>query len=231
MDKYRVSLTDKERTALEQMVSIGKSAARKLTHARILLLADAAAEEDCSDDEIVAALGAGTRTIARVRKRFVTEGFLVALDHKPQPPRPDKIKIKGNIEQKLVQLACSDPPKGRCHWTLQLLADELVVLGLADAISTETIRQSLKKKRHSALDSRDVVHPARGRCGVRLADGRRDPDLPFAIQPGVSGGLFRRSLQATIRRSATAQTNQTWQPCPNGLRVRAQGSLQPTDDV
>ena len=143
MDKYRVSLTDKERTVLEQMVSIGKSAARKLTHARILLLADAAAEEDCSDDEIVAALGAGTRTIARVRKRFVTEGFLVALDHKPQPPRPDK--IKGNIEQRLVQLACSDPPKGRCHWTLQLLADELVVLGLADAISTETIRQALKK--------------------------------------------------------------------------------------
>jgi transposase len=145
MDKYRVSLTDKERTALEQLVSVGKSAARKLTHARILLLADAAAEEDSSDDEIVAALGAGTRTIARVRKRFVTEGILVALDHKPQPPRPDKIKIKGDIEQKLVQLACSDPPKGRCHWTLQLLADELVVLGLADAISTETIRQALKK--------------------------------------------------------------------------------------
>ena len=137
MDKYRVSLTDKERTALDQLVSVGKSAARKLTHARILLLADAAAGEDCSDEEIVAALGAGTRTIARVRKRFVTEGFLVALDHKPQPPRPDKIKIKGNIEQKLVQLAC--------HWTLQLLADELVVLGLADAISTETIRQALKK--------------------------------------------------------------------------------------
>jgi len=103
MDKYRVSLTDLERAALEQLVSAGKSAARKLTHARILLLADAAAEGDCSDDEIVAALGAGTRTIARVRKRFVTEGFLVALDHKPQPPRPDKIKIKGNIEQKLVR--------------------------------------------------------------------------------------------------------------------------------
>jgi transposase len=154
MDKYRVSLTDIERTALEKLVSVGKSAARKLTHARILLLADAAAEEDCSDDEIVAALGAGTRTIARVRKRFVTEGFLVALDHKPQPPRPDKVKIKGNIEQKLVQLACSDPPKGRCHWTLQLLADELVVLGLANAISTETIRQALKKTTFSRGSSR-----------------------------------------------------------------------------
>jgi transposase len=154
MDKYRVSMTAEERTVLEQLVSVGKAAARKLTHARILLLANAATGEDCSDDEIAAALGAGTRTSARVRKRFVTEGFLAALDHKPQPPRPDKIKIKGNIEQKLVQLACSDPPEGRCHWTLQLLADELVVLGLVDAISTETIRQALKKTTFSPGSSR-----------------------------------------------------------------------------
>ena len=91
MDKYRVSLAQEERGALEQLVSVGKAAARKLTHARILLLTDAVAGEDCSDDEIVAALGAGTRTIARVRKRFVTEGFQAAIDHKPQPPRPNKI--------------------------------------------------------------------------------------------------------------------------------------------
>jgi transposase len=145
MDKYRVSLAEEERAALQQLVSVGKAAARKLTHARILLLADAVAGEDCSDDEIVAALGAGSRTIARVRKRFVTEGFQAAIDHTPQPPRSDKIKIKGDIEQQLVRLACSDPPEGRCHWTLQLLADELVVLGLVQSLSTETVRQALKK--------------------------------------------------------------------------------------
>jgi hypothetical protein len=145
MDKYRVNLTGGERAELEHLVSQGKAAARKLTHARILLLADASPGNDHSDDEIVAALGAGPRTIARVRKRFVTEGFLAALDHKPQPPRPDKIKIKGDIEQKLIRLACSDPPEGRCHWTLQLLADEMVVLGLVNAISIETVRQALKK--------------------------------------------------------------------------------------
>lgn len=154
MDKYRVSLAEEERTALEQLISVGKAAARKLTHARILLLADATAGEDCSDDEIVAALGAGPRTIARVRKRFVTEGFEAALDHKPQPPRPDKIKIKGNLEQQLVRLACSDPPEGRCHWTLQLLADELVVLGLVQSLSTETVRQALKKTTFSLGSSR-----------------------------------------------------------------------------
>jgi transposase len=145
MDKYRVTLTAEERAAMEHLVSVGKSAARKLTNARILLLADTVAGGENSDDEIVAALGVGICTVGRVRKRLVTEGLVAAINHKPQPPRPDKIKIKGNLEQKLIQLACSDPPEGRCHWTLQLLADELVVLGLVADISVETVRQALKK--------------------------------------------------------------------------------------
>ena len=145
MDKYRVSLTTEERTELEQLVSVGKGAARKLSHARILLLADTVVGGNHSDDEIVAALGVGICTVGRVRKRLVTEGIVAAIHHKPQPPRPDKIKIKGNLEQKLIQLACSDPPEGRCHWTLQLLAGELVVLGLVEEISMETVRQALKK--------------------------------------------------------------------------------------
>jgi hypothetical protein len=90
-------------------------------------------------------LGVGWRTIARVRKRFVTEGFEAALSHKPQPPRPDKIKIKGDLEQKVIELACSDPPEGRCCWTLQLLTDRLVALGLVKSLSDETVRQALKK--------------------------------------------------------------------------------------
>jgi hypothetical protein len=145
MDKYRVDLAPEEIIDLERLVAIGKAAARKLTHARILLLADTVRGSDNADEEIVAALGTSLRTIARVRKRFVTEGITAAISHKPQPARPDKVKIKGDVEQKLVELACSDPPRGRCHWTLQLLADEMVVLGLANTISTETVRQALKK--------------------------------------------------------------------------------------
>ena len=144
MDKYRVTLTAEERVGLEQLVSTGEAAARKLTHARILLLADTQAG-DRSDEAITQALGLSPRTVARVRQQFVTQGLLAAVGRKPQPPRPDKIKIKGDVEQKLVQLACSDPPRGRCQWTLQLLADELVVLGLLDTVSTETVRQALKK--------------------------------------------------------------------------------------
>ena len=145
MDKYRVTLTAEERTNLEQLVSRGKAAARKLTHARILLLADDSRADAHADAEIVAALSSSPRTIARVRRQLVTEGLDVALGRRPQPSRPEKIKIKGDIEQRLVELACSGPPQGRCHWTLRLLADELVALGLVNRVGIETVRLALKK--------------------------------------------------------------------------------------
>jgi Homeodomain-like domain len=145
MDKYRVTLTKDERADLEQLVSCGKAAARKLTHARILLLADDSLEQEHVDEQIVAALGTSPRTVSRVRQQLVTQGMDFALLRRRQPPRPDKIKIKGDVEQRLVELACSDPPTGRCHWTLQLLADELVVRGLVERVGLETVRQALKK--------------------------------------------------------------------------------------
>jgi hypothetical protein len=154
MEKYRVTLTAAERAQLEHTVSVGKAAARKLTHARVLLLADTSQNLGQGDEDIVAALGTSLRTVARVRQRLVTEGFEAALNHKPQPPRPNKIKIKGKVEQHLIQLACSDPPEGRCHWTLTLLCDELVALGLVGTVSTETVRQALKKTTLSPGSSR-----------------------------------------------------------------------------
>jgi hypothetical protein len=154
MEKYLVTLSAEERSELERLVSAGKAAARKLTHARILLLADTSPGKAHTDADVVAALGTSLRTVERVRKSLVTRGFRSALDHKPQPPRPDKVKIKGNVEQKLVRLACTDPPEGRCRWTLELLADEMVALGLADSISTETVRQALKKTTSSPGSSR-----------------------------------------------------------------------------
>lgn len=146
MVRYKVTLTADERQQLEKLVSCGKGAARKLTHARILLLAD---EGDRgpgrTNAAIVAALAVGERTVERVRKRFVTESFEAALQPRPQPPRPDKVKIRGPVEKQLIQLACSDPPAGRGRWTLQLLADRLVVLNCVAGVSTETVRQALKK--------------------------------------------------------------------------------------
>jgi transposase len=151
MAKYRVTLTADEQNALEKLVSVGKAAARKLTHGRLLLLANTTDGREYRDDQIVQALGTSLRSVERIRKRFVTEGLEAALNPKPQPARPDKIKIKGDLEQHLVRIACSDPPEGRDHWTLQLLADALVMLGLVASLSTETVRQALKKTRVANL--------------------------------------------------------------------------------
>jgi Homeodomain-like domain len=145
MEKYRVTLTNEERAELDGLVNKGKGAARKLAHGRVLLLADDSQGQPRDDAAIASALALGLRTVSRIRQRFVTEGFAAALDHRPQPLRPDKVKLKGDTEQQLIRIACSDPPEGRCHWTLQLLADELVALGVTDKVSTETVRQALKK--------------------------------------------------------------------------------------
>ena len=146
MEKSKVTLTVEERTALEHLVAGGKAAARKLAHARVLLLADEGpGGPRRNDEDIVEALQVSPSTIARVRRRFVTESLTAALDHRPQPPRPEKVKFTGAAEKRLIELACSDPPQGRCCWTLQLLADRLVAIGCVDGVSREAVRRALKK--------------------------------------------------------------------------------------
>ena len=146
MEKYKVTLSVAERQSLDRMVSSGKAAARKLVHARILLLADEGPDGPrCTDEEIGAALNVGLSTIVRVRRRFVTEDLESAIRPRPRPPRPDKVKIQGEVEQHLIGLACSDPPAGRCCWTLELLADRLIALGCFPKVCRETVRLALKK--------------------------------------------------------------------------------------
>ena len=99
MEQFTVPLTVEERTGLEHVVSVGKTAARKLAHARILLLADEGPRGPRRPDEdILAALGVRLSTLARVRKRVVTESLEVALDHRPRPPRPETVKITAAVE-------------------------------------------------------------------------------------------------------------------------------------
>lgn len=144
MEKYCVTLTPEERLTLQQLITTGRTAARRIIHARILLLADTRGD-DLNDETLAETVGCSLRTVSRVRHQFVTLGFEAAIARKQQPTRPLHVKIKGDLEQRLVKIACSDPPEGRCHWTLRLLGDELVALGLIESISTETIRQALQK--------------------------------------------------------------------------------------
>ena len=151
MTKFKVTLTQDERNELQLLVKKGKAAARKINHARILLLADDGEfGPGKTDVTIVEALETSVRTVERVRKRFVEEGFEQAVNPKPQPKRPSKVKIQGKVEDQLVELACSDPPEGRGRWTLQLLADQMVMLSYVESVSHETVRKSLKKRRSTS---------------------------------------------------------------------------------
>ena len=147
--KYRVTLTPEERADLERMIRSGKAAATKLTHARILLLADETPGSPArSDGQIIQALGVAKNTVCRVRERFVEQGLESALVRKP-PARTYARKLDGRGEAHLIALACSDPPTGRSDWTMQMLADQLVAAGHVDSLSYETVRRVLKKMKPS----------------------------------------------------------------------------------
>jgi len=140
--RYVITLSGEERSELQSIISTGKSAARKLIHARILLLADAQPEGNRTDQQIVEALGVSVRTVERVRQRFVEEGFEAALNPKSRPRIVSKLE---KAEADVVELAKSDPPKGRKRWTLRLLADQAVQWQYLDGLSHESVRQILKK--------------------------------------------------------------------------------------
>ena len=139
-------MTPGERAELERMTRTGKAAAAKLTHARILLLADESpGGPGRSDGQVIEAPGASKNTICRVRERFVEQGFEAALVRKPAT-RVYARKLDGRGEAFLIAPACSDPPTGRANWTPQLLAHRMVTLGHAGTPSDETVRQVLKKR-------------------------------------------------------------------------------------
>ena len=114
-----------------------------MLRAKILLKADRHGE-NATDQEIAEALGVGVATVERVRARFVREGP-AALERRPQPPRPEKRRLDGKGEAQLVMLACSQPPEGRDHWTMDLLADRMVKLRYVGQLSGDTVRRTLKK--------------------------------------------------------------------------------------
>jgi transposase len=151
MKRYKVTLTADERKSLQDLVAAGKGASKKLLQARILLKADASPQGGpaWSDARIAEALEVSTRTIERLRERFVEQGLEAALGRK-QRDRPSREPVlDGKAEARLIALACSTPPRGRARWTLRLLADRLVELEIVEAISTETVRRALKKMNSS----------------------------------------------------------------------------------
>ena len=142
--KYIVRLTREERNELEALVRKGKTQAYRIKHANILLAADADGP-NWSDREAATVFGCHQNTVRNVRQRLVEHGLGAALARKKQECPSRMKKLEGEKEARLIAVACSKPPTGRAKWTLRMLADKLVTLDVVDAISHETVRQTLKK--------------------------------------------------------------------------------------
>lgn len=153
--KWRVQLSEQERQTLHEMLRKGTHQSRVLNRARVLLMTEAGKW----DKEIAATLGVTAQTVANIRRRYAEGGLERALYDQPHRRRPPK--LDGHQEAYLVALACSAPPQGRRVWTVRLLADRLVQLGVVESISHVTVHQLLKK-RAEALAAQAVVHSGVG---------------------------------------------------------------------
>src|SRR5262249_24192170 len=150
--KYVVRLSGEERERLETLLRKGKSPARRVLKARILLKADVSeAGKGWSDNRIIEALETSPSMVYRVRKQLVEEGFEAVLSRKPRAMPAVARIFDGEKEAKLIALACSKPPKGRARWTLRLLENKVVELGIVDRASDSTIGRALKKTLFSPI--------------------------------------------------------------------------------
>jgi transposase len=139
--KQVVQLSDGDRHQLRLLLRKGKASARCLIRARVLW----ATADQLTDEEIVEQWEVSPSLVYDVRRRFVRAGLAAAIQRRAQPARPAARKLDGDGEAHLLALACGAPPDGREVWTLRLLADRLVALQQADALSHETVRTVLKK--------------------------------------------------------------------------------------
>lgn len=145
--RYRVTLTPEEREMLTALTTKGVGERRSAFLARALLLSESEPEgPGWTNNCISSALGMSERTIERVKKRFFEDGLDVALERKPPDNSSRSIKLDGAFEARLVALAQTDPPDGRCRWTVRLLAEKAVELELVDSISAMSVQRILKKK-------------------------------------------------------------------------------------
>jgi len=142
--KYIVRLSDEERSQLQNIIKKLKGTSQKVQRANILHKADADGP-NWSDAKIAEAFSCRTRTIENVRRRLVTEGLDAVLSRKKRetPPRPKN--LDGKQEAEIIALRLGKPPAGFANWTLRLLADQIVKLEIAESISHETVRKTLKK--------------------------------------------------------------------------------------
>ena len=152
--RYRVTLTQEERTELDSLSTKGRRAAQTVLYARALLLLDAGEHRlPWSVGKVAEAIGKTSRSLEKMKKRFVEEGLEAAIERKKRETPPREIKFGGEFEAKLIALACSPPPEGRSRWTIRLLGEKVVELKIVPSVSAMTVCNTLKKTNFSLTEA------------------------------------------------------------------------------
>jgi len=197
---YQVNLTEQERDSLLALIQKGRTAARRVRRAQILL---AAADGQC-DVTIARVLHSRVSTVERTRKRFVEAGLEAALHEQPRPGA--RRKLAGKPAAFLIALACSEPPTGRTRWTMPWLADRMVELGVVEALSDETVRRVLKKTRVSPGNGSPGVSPP----SVRSSSGAWKTFWTCLLNPITRSIQSSASMKAPTNWSARSASHDRW---------------------
>ena len=216
-EKYAVRLSSEDQEQLRGLIHSGRHSARVINRARILLKTD----EGWSAPQAAAALDTSQRTVFRTKRRYAEEGLDGVLHDHPQANRYRKLDDKAEAHpvsstgQALIALACSDAPEGHEHWTLQLLADKVVELGLVETLSYETVRLKLKKHPQAVAEGA-MVH-SQGRRRIRGGDGGRAGPVRRTLRPPTAGGVLRQDLHTTAVGRAPAVARPAGTASASGL--------------
>ena len=164
--KNEIHLNPTQRAELSELVRNGHAPAKKITHARILLMSDQHHPEGrWTDADISRALQTHINTVARIRKRFVNHGQALALNRKPRPTPARTPVFDGEKEAQLIAICCQQAPQGRAKWSLSLLVSELKQRGVVAEVCRETVRQTLKKMNFNLGETNVTASPKKMQPG------------------------------------------------------------------
>lgn len=148
MQKHHINLSGEERKELAKHLRSGKASMESKKHAQILLDLDESEGRKLPTLKRVAAhRGVSEVTIWKTRKKYCAEGLKGVLGRKTRKTPPMPPKVTGEVEAHIIATCCSAPPEGKAAWTMQMIADKIVLDGIVDSISDETVRRVLKKRR------------------------------------------------------------------------------------
>jgi len=208
--RFVVKLSREERERLDKLIRKGKTSAKIILKARILLKADQGeAGERWSDEEICRALDTNVGMVARVREKLVTEGLDAVFARKKRETPPIEPIFDGEKQAQLIALACSEPPAGHARWTIRLLAEHVVERKIVESAHFNTVARALKK-RHQTAPERILGHSAKGQRGIRCGDGGRARGLYTSPRSSPATCVPRRDIKTAGRRDPHTIAHSAW---------------------